>query len=974
MSEASTGDPSGSRDASELAAALDSFADWARQEPGASREARLPPLRLTEGLEPGTVLGDYELVRRLGMGGMGVVFEARQRNVLGRPVAVKVLRNAFETEELSRRFRREVAAVAELDHPGIVPVVDARVDGGTPYYVMKFVEGVSAAALVRELKDGARVPAETRPARRFIEQGARGWIARIGLQVAEALQYAHEHGFVHRDVKPGNVLLTPRGRAVLVDFGLVAAVGEERLTLTGEFVGTLGYASPEQVRGEELDARSDVYSLGATLHELLALERPFGNCTHSELLQRLERGDPPRLGKHVPSDLRTIVSCALARTSARRYASAGALAADLRAFLSGQPIRARPAGWSEGILRAVRRHPLLFAAAAGVLVALGGLRGLAHHRAARLTRLSAEELKAALRNCRDVLEPGEITGLETELARLDGDQEYAGLLERDGWVSLTSEPVGARVTIRPEGSDEPLHEGSTPIERLELPEGNYVALLGADGRAPALLPFLVRRAACYEDPDARPGRALAIELLRTDELPDGFAYIPGGETLVENEPPRWAAVPSFLIQRHEVTWRELASWTAEREAWLGRSPLLPAGLPLQRQEGGGWEVALERVEPDWPVQGCQPMDMSAWADWRDGRIERAPTNWIPALPTVAEWVRAARGADGRPYPWGREFERTRCASYLSTPSIGRDARPVASGSFPEDVSPFGVFDLAGSVAEVTSDLHEPRPGEYAVCGGSYRSADPAELRVTALYEDENDRPRQEVGFRLVLRPLPEWALPCAGIPLPFSDDFERPDSPDVGGGWIELAGVPLGLRTNPNEPERCSIEGGRLVCRGGEGDFSESSSAWQAIRVSASGWRVRAEIRATCSRPGEAPGSGRRFGITLARGFRPSERELWSLHLGFDGVATLQWSAPGGEVGRDELGGFDPGAPSLFELHCSPARLEGRLWRAGGPRPELAELALYLTAGGAAPRFLGLEAPNLVGSRVEIERVDVTLE
>jgi len=157
----------------ELAQALDSFVEWVRDEAQPGLVPELPPLRLGETFEPGTVLGDYELVRRLGMGGMGVVFEARQRRVLGRRVALKVLRSAFATEDLAQRFRREVAAVATLDHPGIVPVVDARVEDGTPYYVMKYVEGMSAAALVRELRNRSSVPAATEPVRRFVEASAR---------------------------------------------------------------------------------------------------------------------------------------------------------------------------------------------------------------------------------------------------------------------------------------------------------------------------------------------------------------------------------------------------------------------------------------------------------------------------------------------------------------------------------------------------------------------------------------------------------------------------------------------------------------------------------------------------------------------------------------------------------------------------------------------------------------------------------
>ena len=131
------------------------------------------------------------------------------------------------------------------------------------------------------------------------------------------------------------------------------------------------------------------------------------------------------------------------------------------------------------------------------------------------------------------------------------------------------------------------------------------------------------------------------------------------------------------------------------------------------------------------------MDMSLWASWLEDHVPHAPEDWVPSLPTRAEWVRAARGADGRPYPWGWEFDGSQCANYVWGPHHGRDAAPVPVGFVPADRSPFGVFDMAGSAAEITQDLHEPRPGEYVACGGSYWCDDPDDFRVTAMREDEN---------------------------------------------------------------------------------------------------------------------------------------------------------------------------------------------------------------------------------------------
>ena len=385
--------------------ALDSFLDWAGEADLEGGAEALPSPELIQSIGPGSVLGDFQLGRRLGSGGMGVVYEAGQRSVGGRRVAVKVLRNLFSSRRVEERFRREIAAISSLDHPSIVPVVAAGVEKGVPYYAMKMLTGMSAAHLVRSLKEHAKLPPEVAYARALLERSAKGdsstsgdgrdarsawepsyprWVARLGMQVAEALQHAHARGVIHRDVKPGNMAITPAGRAVLLDFGLAGRSDDATLTQTGDFLGTEAYASPEQVRGEELDGRSDVYSLGASLYEMLVLRRPFelretpvraGNVgssavrSRTDLVRRIATEDASPLDDSVPRDLRTIVGCAIANVPEKRYASAAAMASDLRAFLAGQPIRARPPGVVARAWSTVRRHPVV--AAAVVLLVAG---------------------------------------------------------------------------------------------------------------------------------------------------------------------------------------------------------------------------------------------------------------------------------------------------------------------------------------------------------------------------------------------------------------------------------------------------------------------------------------------------------------------------------------------------------------------------------------------------------------------------
>jgi serine/threonine protein kinase/Flp pilus assembly protein TadD len=358
-------------------------------------------------------LGDFRLIREIGRGGMGVVYEAEQIS-LERRVALKILpfAAALDSRHL-QRFKTEAQAAAQLHHTNIVPVYAVGCEQGTHYYAMQFIEGQTLAAVIRSRiedrrsridrrkspteKSGTTVDGHAQPTRSSILNSRSSRIdsprtdfrsiAMLGIQAAEALEYAHQMGVVHRDIKPANLLVDIRGNLWITDFGLArlsswatpSGEAAQNMTGTGDLLGTLRYMSPEQAAGKRgtVDHRSDIYALGATLYECLTLQPAISGQTREEVLCQvavLDPVSPRRIDKTIPIELETIVQKALAKRSEERYGTAQELADDLRRFLEDKPIRAKRPTLADKARKWARRHQALMRLA-GIfaLLAVAGL-------------------------------------------------------------------------------------------------------------------------------------------------------------------------------------------------------------------------------------------------------------------------------------------------------------------------------------------------------------------------------------------------------------------------------------------------------------------------------------------------------------------------------------------------------------------------------------------------------------------------
>ncbi|MBL9126075.1 MAG: serine/threonine protein kinase, partial [Verrucomicrobiales bacterium] len=465
----------------------------------------------------------YELLEVIGSGAMGVVYRARQIS-LNRIVALKMLRPArLLTPEDLRRFAIEAEAIARLTHPNIVPIYESGEERGQPFYTTRYVEGGS---LAQRLAAGAyRVATGTSDAR---VRGLR-WrkVAEFLREAARAVQHAHDRGVLHRDLKPGNILIDPDGHPQIVDFGLARLVdsgGDP--TLSRGMLGTPAYVAPEQAQGVARSASplADVYSLGAVMYEMLACRPPFLAETEVATVHRIVHDEPVApcvIDPRIPIDLQTICLKCLEKEPRRRYGSAREMAEDLGRWLGGAPISARPQRSSEKAIRWVRRNPLPASLGLVALVLLLATVGVSI-RHARLTTTATRSLSAANRELEDALDRLTLQKVDDRLHQGESVEAIALLarvLREDPsnsvaasrmvwWLSHRSLPLHVGRAAR--------HEGRVLSAQFDSVGGRFVTA-SEDGSARVW--------------DARTGLPVSAPLVHPDELswaefgPDGRSVL-----------------------------------------------------------------------------------------------------------------------------------------------------------------------------------------------------------------------------------------------------------------------------------------------------------------------------------------------------------------------------------------------------------------------------------------------------------------
>ncbi|MCA8959838.1 MAG: protein kinase [Planctomycetes bacterium] len=703
-------------------------------------------------------LGPFRLIETIGTGGMGVVVLAEEMNP-PRRVALKLIRpDLLALPGAHERFRREIESIARLQHRSIATIHTVGEDAGIPYFSMEWIRGRSLEEIIdawsvrppvkwsgASLDEALRAGADDVVARSSSTPDslfAGPWwscATRIARAIAEALDHAHRHGVVHRDVKPSNVLVTEEGRVVLIDFGLARPEGVDRMTKSGAPLGSLPYMSPEQLRAGEVGPRSDVYSLAVTLRELLTLEHPFVDDDPEELRRSIVEGRSRRFRARdpgTPIELEVVTALGMDVDPERRYSDAAAFIADLDAVLARRPIVARRMSWWLRARRWTHRRPARAIGALFVVACVGlGITGVALWR--RSERVARES---------------RVLDLDTERATFR-PPDPARLQAIDRWLSEAARLVERRDEILAGAADERRAELSGALDRLDSDVDSVRRLrlearrFDRENRSPAWA--AARRAIATSDRYAgldlspqsglRPiGRDPAtglwefLHLMSTDDddaehsgivmvlVPGGAAWI-GAKSHPDDPPvdcpnvdpaldptrqqcsgPCRVNLPPLFVAKHELT---RAQWARIRHWFNDEPPSLPKN-------------------PDHPRCGVNGNDL-------DRHLERVGLR----LPTEIEWEVFARAGTTTRFYSGDDLESLASFENVASES-GPRAIDIGGRHSP---NPWGLYDIHGNSrewcangftsAERSDALRAVRGGDATMFpprGSAFRSAHPAD--------------------------------------------------------------------------------------------------------------------------------------------------------------------------------------------------------------------------------------------------------
>ena len=616
-------------------------------------------------LAPGTCIGPYEVVASLGAGGMGEVYRAVDRR-LSRAVAIKLLSSDHATAAAQERFRSEVRLTSSLSHPHILTVYDVAEIDGRQFLVTELVDG----GTLREWARGRK----------------RSWEEIVGLLagVADGLAVAHDAGIVHRDVKPDNILVATNGYAKLADFGLAKLFEDTRATRItdartqiGAIVGTIGYLSPEQAMGRPIDARSDVFSFGVVLYELLAGHRPFEGTDSLDELQRVVDCAPEPLGAEIPAPLRRIVAKALEKNPASRYQRMREMAVDLRQIPRDGVTRVRVA---------------YIVAAAVVVVLVGAVAALAYRRTERrhwVREQAVPDIAGFASRERSALAFLEIQTAERYLPQ---DPDLLRAVNRATRIaSVASSPSGAVVEVKDYSSptENWLRLGVTPLDHVRVPSG--------------VLRWRVSKPGGGELTTApQPADSLRFDLEAAGRAPEAMVPVPAqrwGDYLAFLGPVGPYDMPSFFVDKFEVTNRQYQEFVDKggyttRAYW--KEPLV-----RNRQEVS-WDEAMKSFR--------DPTGRPGPATWEGGHYPAGKADYPVS---GVSWYEAAAYAvfAGKSLPviaQAAEVAPVELDKYASP--MGNASPNLARVGQSDDLGPYGTYDMLGNAREwawnsAGGDLH-----------------------------------------------------------------------------------------------------------------------------------------------------------------------------------------------------------------------------------------------------------------------------
>jgi len=687
------------------------------------------------------IAGKYRIVEEVGAGGMGVVYKAEDLK-LKRPVALKFLPpHLMDSPELKERFLIEAQAAAALNHPNICTIHEVGESEERPYIAMEYVEGETLRDRIRK---GPLKPEEA---------------VDIILQVAAGLSEAHKKGIIHRDIKSANIMVTAKGQAKVMDFGLAKLGGGSSLTKSQTTLGTVAYMSPEQARGDDLDQRTDIWSLGVVLYEMLTGELPFRGDRDLSIIHSIVHEEPKPLRQRkppIPEELKQVISGALKKKREARYASAADMLKDLKKF--EEALRAEASGFFNvrSLLKRLRRPavavPTALAVVAIAAAAVWFFNRQAKVRWARQVALPEIERMIASNDVwRNLIPPYRLA--EKAEAIIPRDPRLAKLFSICSVnIDVKTEPPGAKAYMKKYATPEAewTYLGETPIDKLRMPIGIFRWKFEKEGYETVLAAAATWKAASLSVDKPSVPDILMRALDKEGSIPPDMVRVPGAELPI-------GKLDDFFVDRYEVTNKQFMEFVdrggyRNREYW--KHHFIKDGKELSWEEAmrefvdqtglsgpSTWSAGtFPEGQGDHPVSGVSWYEAAAYAEYAEKN-----------LPTSNHW-NVARGALTTMV---RAFQLGGFAVIAPFTNIGTGQGTVPVGSL-QGLMPYGVYDMAGNVREW---CWNETPAGRIIRGGAW--SDNTYEYGNIRHAPAMDRSARN-GFRCALYPHPE-AIPEAAF-------------------------------------------------------------------------------------------------------------------------------------------------------------------------------------------------------------------